>query len=156
MALSGEYNALPGVREEFTDCLRDAGACFVHWRFDFYSPRESSSFCGSHLRRSQNWRVQISSPAFLGRCLPPTPSIWMSFSSFARFFCANAWSDGLQISPPWFDRCTVAAGCLRPSPLVSRSTRCRQNYVHGLPPQSPLQAFDGKNQFARTFLRPDS
>src|SRR6266480_1175815 len=95
-------------------------------------------------------------PDLLRRRLPLIPLVWLSFSSFARFSCANAWTDGVQISSPWFDRCTVAAGYSRSSPPVSGSRHYQQSYAHGRPPQSPLRAFDGTQQFARTVPRSDS
>jgi hypothetical protein len=39
--------------------LRDAGARFVHQRFNFYALRERSFFRGSHLCRSQDRQVQL-------------------------------------------------------------------------------------------------
>jgi hypothetical protein len=56
----GEHNAPARFLEKSADRLRDAGACPVHERFNFYSSRESSFFRQSHLGRSQDWKVQLS------------------------------------------------------------------------------------------------
>src|SRR5205807_613151 len=118
-----------------------------------YTPGECSVSCGTQLRRSQNWRVQISSPDFLERRLPLTPLVWMSFSSFARFFCANAWTGDVQIWPPWFDRCTVAGGCFRSSQLAWPSGHQQPNYARELLLQFLLRVFGGRKQFGHTQLQ---
>src|SRR2546423_4065430 len=106
MAFSSEDDALARLREKFGDCLGDSGACLVHQRFDLYSSRKSSLFCGSHLRRSQDRRVQIRPPDLLPQCVLLIQSVSMSLSFFACFFCVKAWSGCVQISPPWFVLCS--------------------------------------------------
>src|SRR5947207_12505296 len=62
-------------------------------------------------------------PDLLRPLLSLTRLVSMNFSSAARFSCESAWIGGVQISPLWFDRCTVATECFRLSPLASSSTR---------------------------------
>src|SRR6266566_7456175 len=99
--------------------MRDTGACLVHERFDLHSPGESGLFCCSHLRGRQNRQVQIRPPDLLRRSVLLSRLIAMSFSFYARFSCVNAWTCGVRMSIPSFDRCTVAAALFRSSPLAS-------------------------------------
>jgi hypothetical protein len=62
MSFPGEDDASAGFLEKLPDGLSDAGAGLVHQSFHFYATRKCSLFCGSHLRRSQNWQVQSTLP----------------------------------------------------------------------------------------------
>src|SRR5207245_11745705 len=119
MAFAREHDALARLRETLPDCLRGPGAGLVHQRFDLHSPGESSFFFCSHLRRSQNRQVQIRPPDLLRLSVLLSRLISMSFSFCARSSCVNASTCGVQSWLPSFDRCTVAAGLFRSSPLAS-------------------------------------
>jgi hypothetical protein len=62
MSFPGEYDASTGFLEKFRDGLSDAGAGLVHQAFNFHTPSKCSLFCGSYLRRRQNWQVQSTLP----------------------------------------------------------------------------------------------
>src|SRR5262249_41359348 len=66
VAFPCEDNALARPAEKSGDRLSNAGACFVHQRFNFYAARERGFFRGSHLRRSQDRQVQLSLLIFWG------------------------------------------------------------------------------------------
>jgi hypothetical protein len=89
MTFSGEHDALAGVRKKLCDDLRDTGACAVHESFNLHSACESGLFRGSHLRRGQNWQVQISSPGLLSSSVLLSRVISTISSFCARFFYVN-------------------------------------------------------------------
>src|SRR5206468_6440042 len=156
MTFSGEHNAFAGPREKLRDCLCNTGASVVHERFNLHSPVESGLFCRSHLRRRQNRQVQIRPPDLLRRSVLLSRLIAMSFSFYARFSCVNAWTCGVRMQIPSFDRCTAAAGLFRSSPLASWTAHLQRNCVRRPQLQFPLRVSGGKKQFARTRLRLDS
>jgi len=51
VALSGVNETRPWMRKKFTNCSRNAHACFIHQCFDFDPAREGGFFRVSHLRR---------------------------------------------------------------------------------------------------------
>src|SRR5262249_16162749 len=104
VAFPSKHNAWARLRKKFGHCLRDTGPCLVHKRFDLYAACKRGLFCDSHLRRTQDRQVQISPPDLLSPRVLLSWMISMSFSFFARFFYANAWSCGVRISLPSFVR----------------------------------------------------
>src|SRR6266403_3429004 len=144
----------PGLGKNLqTDCATPAPARSIN--VSTSTPRVKAASSASRICAELKIGEFNYPPDFVRRRLSPIPPVWMSFSSFVRFFCANAWTSCVQISLPWFGQCTVGTGCFCSLPPGSSSRRCQRNYAHGLPPQFLLRAFDGKQQFARTLLRSD-
>jgi hypothetical protein len=62
MSFPAEHDASAGFLEKFRDCLSDTDAGLIHQRFNVNATGKCSLFCGSRLRRSQNWQVQSTLP----------------------------------------------------------------------------------------------
>ena len=84
MTFSGENHAFSRPRQKFSDCPCNARTCLIHQCFDFNAARESRFFRVSHLRRSENRRVQSALPYFRG-CARFRPSRFRGFLLLRRF-----------------------------------------------------------------------
>src|ERR1700730_2222088 len=84
MTFPGVNRASARARKKLPDGARDSRAGLVHQRFDFDTAGESGFFGRSHLRRADDWRVQINSPV----------GLWTIFSSYCyryrRFRCSSS------------------------------------------------------------------
>ena len=151
MTFPGEDDASAGFLEKFGHCLSDTGAGLVHQRLDLNTACKCSLFCGSHLRRSQNWQVQINPPvviipdALLCLPVPMKSSSSVEYSSWLNALTGSFWNGW-----SWFGRCTVATGCFRLSQLESYCGSWRRNCGCACRLQSLPQSFDDRKHSVRT------